>query len=377
MALCFLSYSESYRPVMETMRRLLETLEFQVDVFDGPDLNRPPLLEFQHRLLAADCVVLLLGPREPRPGQKDLEPAPWPAEEGIYAVAKEKTMAIFVHPGTRVPETLRSLQTPVRLDFWDPADFVNNVHRVVKHLFDLRRHVDLPPGDQPFLFTKLIARNHIQRDGTLRMDIYHEVVARQPCDRFSHHIDTGLDARANASIHLTAPDAYQIEATLQSMPHQVDLQFENITERCIPYLVKVTPPLAPGEKFGYRREFTVNNFFPLSRSALAQMADEEGFPEAYRVDGRAYYGRVWDVLYEMESLTLAVHLPRTVTIRSKRAVAITLMANTVNTLETERCNAGDCLSLTESADAGERVLTLQVRRPLINHKYILLFEPAN
>jgi hypothetical protein len=39
MAVCFLSYSECYRPVMETVRRLLETLEFQVDVFDGPDLG--------------------------------------------------------------------------------------------------------------------------------------------------------------------------------------------------------------------------------------------------------------------------------------------------------------------------------------------------
>ena len=109
---------------METIRRLLETLEFQVDVFDGPDLDRPPLAEFQHRLLAADCVVLLLGPREPHPGQQDLEPAPWPAEEGIYAVAKEKPVALIVHPGTRIPESIRPLQTPARFDFWKPDDFV-------------------------------------------------------------------------------------------------------------------------------------------------------------------------------------------------------------------------------------------------------------
>ncbi|RPI47277.1 MAG: hypothetical protein EHM59_04990 [Betaproteobacteria bacterium] len=82
MATCFLSYSEAYRPVMETLRHLLVTLEFQVDVFDGPDLSRPPLAEFQHRLLTADCVVLLLGPREPAAGRQDLEPAHWPAETG-------------------------------------------------------------------------------------------------------------------------------------------------------------------------------------------------------------------------------------------------------------------------------------------------------
>ena len=32
------------------------------------------------------------------------------------------------------------------------------------------------------------------------------------------------------------------------------------------------------------------------------MADEQGFPEQYKVDGKIYYGRVWDVLYEMESI---------------------------------------------------------------------------
>jgi hypothetical protein len=66
MAVCFLSYSECYRPVMETVRRLLETLEFQVDVFDGPDLGRPPINVIQQRIVAADCVVLLLGPRSLR-----------------------------------------------------------------------------------------------------------------------------------------------------------------------------------------------------------------------------------------------------------------------------------------------------------------------
>jgi hypothetical protein len=87
MSSCFLSCSESYRPVMETIRRLLETLEFQVDVFDGPDPSRPPLAEFQHRLLAADCVAILFGLRaRDRPvtptcyrpcGSHEADAAPW------------------------------------------------------------------------------------------------------------------------------------------------------------------------------------------------------------------------------------------------------------------------------------------------------------
>jgi hypothetical protein len=42
------------------------------------------------------------------------------------------------------------------------------------------------------------------------MDIYHEVVARQECAQFHHHIDTGMDKRATAFIRLVSPDAYEI-----------------------------------------------------------------------------------------------------------------------------------------------------------------------
>jgi hypothetical protein len=373
--LCFLSYSEAYRPIMETIRHLLEVLEFRVDVFDGPDLDRPPLAEFQHRLLAADCVVVLLAPKVPNPGQRDLEPAPWPAEEGIYAVAKDKPVALIVHAGTRIPETLRQLQTPARFDFWNPVDFQKHVHHVTKHLLDLKRRIDMPPGNQPFLFTKLVARTRVMRDNTLKMELYHEVVARQSCARFDHHLDTGLDARERVIIRLVSPEAYLIEATLQSIPHDISMQFGAVTSHRIPYVVNVAPPLAPGERLGYLREFTLNNFFPLTRGELLQMAGEEGFPAIYKQDGHPYYGRVWDVIYDMESITVALHFPRKVKIRSKRALALTIASGTVNVLETERCNSNQCLTLEEVADSGERVLCLQVRRPLMNHQYILLYEP--
>ena len=89
------------------------------------------------------------------------------------------------------------------------------------------------------------------------------------------------------------------------------------------------------------------------------MANEEGFPDAFEVDGRAYYGRVRDVLYEMDSIKVSLHFPRKVTIRSKRALALTLPSRTVNVMETERCNTNDCLSLDEAVDSGERILCLQ------------------
>jgi hypothetical protein len=82
---------------METIRRLLETLEFQVDVFDGPDLDRLPINAVQQRIVATDCVVLLLGPRQPAMGQKEIEPAHWPAEEGVYAVAMSAARSLIIN----------------------------------------------------------------------------------------------------------------------------------------------------------------------------------------------------------------------------------------------------------------------------------------
>ena len=183
--------------------------------------------------------------------------------------------------------------------------------------------------------------------------------------------------RAAARIRLVTPTAYEIEATLQSSPHQVTLELGAPSERQIPYTVTISPPLAPGEKFGYRREFTMENFFPLTRAELMRISEEEGFPDAFRVDGRVYYGRVWDVLYEMDSIKVSMHFPRKVTIRSKRVLALTLPLRSVNALETDRCNSNDCLSLDEAVDSAERILCLSVRRPLMNHQYILLYEPGD
>ena len=78
----------------------------------------------------------------------------------------------------------------------------------------------------------------------------------------------------------------------------------------------------------------------------------------------------------MDSIHVAMPVPRKTSLRSKRALAITLPLRSVNALETERCNGSDCLILDEGVDSGERILCLQVRRPLMNHQYIVLYEPG-
>lgn len=57
MTRAFLSYSGGYAHLLEPFRKLLQTLEFKVDVFDGADIERPPFASFQQRIEAAECMV--------------------------------------------------------------------------------------------------------------------------------------------------------------------------------------------------------------------------------------------------------------------------------------------------------------------------------
>lgn len=356
---------------MEMIKKLVETLGFEVDCFDEPDINRPPIQLSQQRIASADCVVIIIGPKN----REETISAPWPAEEGVYAIAKEKPVALFIHPNTQLPESLQNLQTPARFNFWDINDQMRNIHNILKHLLDLKRRIDLPPGTQPFLYTKSISRNRISRTGSLTVQIYSEVVARQECSRFHHALDTGLDNRKSAIIKLVNDNSYYIETTLGSESHRASIEIAPCTDQQIPYFVNVEPPLAPGERLGYQREFEVQNWFPLTQVELKKISEEPGFPLEYIQDGKIYYGDVYDVFYEMEAITLAIHIPRRYPIKSIRALALSSTARTLNVGETEKINKKEVISLVTLPESSEQVICLNVRPPLINHRYALLYEP--
>jgi len=368
---CFLSYGSAYRHLVEPVRRLLQVLEFEVDLSDEPDLERTSANIVQSRIAAADAVVVLLGPAEPNSN----EPSRWPNEECIYALTLKKPLAILRHLHTRLPELAADLQTPAVFDFWEPASFQNSVHHVVKHLQDLRRQFDLPPGNQLFVFTKGVIRNRIQRS-TLLVQFYHEAVVRQAWDSFYHAIDTGLDHSEGASIRLLS-DEVEIDAPLGGELHRPVLRFGKRTPREIEYFVDVKPGLAAGEKYGYRREFELQNWFPLTKAELVARAAQEGFPELFRQDGRLYYGDCYDVISEMDNILLVFHLPWKVKVAGLRALALPSGGKQINKGETDRCNTREALRLEENAHDGERILSLEVRRPLVNHSYALLYELAD
>ncbi len=368
----FLSYSSAYGHLLEPFRRLLQVLEFDVDVFDEPDLDRPPASVVQSRMGAADAVVILLGPVARDSPGSPIEASRWPNEECILAATLKKPMAIIVHPGTRLPQLAENLQTPAVFDFWDPGSFMRSVSHILKHLQDLRRQFELPPGNHPFVFTKGVVHNRLQRS-SLFVQVYHEAVVRQPWDSFHHALDTGLDKSEDAVIHLLSEEV-DIDAPVGGDLHRPEVRFGAKSDRSLEYFVNLRPGLSAGEKYGYRREFELQNWFPLTRADLELRSLKQGFPSQFRQDGRLYYGDVWDVLYEMDSIALFFHFPWRVKLSGYRAIALTYGTHHINRDETDRCNTRDALWMDEDPQGGERTLALSVRRPVINHSYAVLYE---
>lgn len=370
MAKCFLSYSSGYEHLKEPFRRLLEVIGFDsVDVFDGPDFSRVSAI-VEQKIQNADAVVVLYGPsRRPQENQESVEGANWPTQEALYAFSIRKPSVLIVHNGTHIPELIADQQTAARFDFWAPQTFLDNVHHIAKFLMDLKRTVDLPPGTQPYLFKKAIMRNRIQDKHTLRVDVFHEVVARQPCSRFHHALDTE-DKTPEAHFQMDN-FKYEVEGgVLGSDVHRVELRIDETEANRIDYFIEVTPALRQGEVFWYRRSFIVNNRFPLNQAEIAARSAQPGYPRIY---GKHFYGDAYDVIYDMDSITAAIHFPRSVRIRNSQVLVVQHKTRQENATEIERCQ--EMLVLKEDVMNPERILELNVTRPLINHSYYLLYEP--
>jgi len=371
---CFLCYGHSYRQVMERVRSLLEVLDCDVSVFDGPDQQSAVSVVHGH-IDQADFVVVLLGP-DFGATPDSTQAASWPYDEAIYANARNKPIALIMHSATRVPRLLEGYQTPPRFDFADPASYADNVHHIVKHLLDTKRRFALPPGDAPYYYSRVVNRHRIEGRGYIRKDMYHQVVARQPWSEFHHSVDTGPDRSASIRLELLNQDDIRPVVTVGAAGHSVSIDWAQPTQHIQDYVVRVVPPLPAGGQIGYRRTFEVANFWPLTADALRDRALEPGFPKVFRQGSALYYGVSFEVTDEMETLTLAIQLPDSVPISSFRAVAIVGLVQQVNETETARVNEPGLLSMKHSDEIGESTIELNVARPLAGHSYVLLYEPG-
>src|SRR5436305_14527560 len=377
MAKCFLSYSYSYRHVMEVLRRLLKALEFEsVDIVDEPDDLRPPHAIIEERIRAADCVVVLYGPqRLPEREGRDLSAAKWPAEEAVFALGSRKPLTLLLHAGMEPPELLKGHQSPARFDFWNPESFLENSHQIVKHLLDFKRRVDLPPGHQPYRYRKVEARLRVERSGRSSYhDWYHEVVVAKERSSFHHALATGDQETEDAILDCFRNQRFEVEAGAGADWHRVSIEpgSHNLDE--FEYLVKVEPPLQSGEVFGYRRSFELPNHFPLTlpetSAALEKRKKNPHFPE--HIFEARFFGEALEVVYDADSIVYAYHFPKKVQIRSHRVTVVeSLDMNTENRAESDRCNGRDFLKLHSNVGSYEQVLELVVPRPLFNHSYYL------
>lgn len=373
MAKCLLSYSSAYGHLKEPFMRLLNILGFEVDVFDEPNIERPPKSIVEERISAVDAVVVLYGPSlKPDATHMTIEGALWPHFEADYAIRQNKPLALIVHPKTQLPVLLEDYQTYPQFDFWKSEAFLENVHHIVKHLLDLKRRIDMPEGSQPYYFKNVVCRNKINFKGDqTRISVYHEVVARQVCSRFLHTIDTGADETSDAKLGKATFKQDEVATYPPNEYHRVTLTPLNCTDYKFDYYIDIEPPLGPGERLGYRRIFVAPNRFPLSYDALLIRSKEAGFPLAFP---SGFYGDYFEVPYEIEKITLAIHFPMRVKIEEKNVLVLHSLTFEENRAESEKSKR--LLRLEENPGLSEHVLELTVWHPVINHNYYLLYRPG-
>src|SRR5690349_2975810 len=208
---CLLSYSRSYRHLVVPIRETLEALGLSVEVFDYPDLYQPVGAATHERIAMTEGVVVLLGPNERTPAGQDASPASWPNDECVAAATLGKRLALVVHPGTRVPARVAEGQTPVRFDFWDANDFLQNSGKLVRQLAEFAGRAD---GERrSFYYTRVSVRNEV-RKRELVVKRQYEATILEPKGTFEHSLDAGLDKTAHVELFSEDPDCLQVRATL-------------------------------------------------------------------------------------------------------------------------------------------------------------------
>jgi hypothetical protein len=137
-----LCYSKGYKHLMERFRELMEALGLDPIVLDEP-AQRPLDELITDEIEKADGVVLLYGPPEkPRGDVYDLKGAEFPFAEFNRADTLRKPIAVMLHRGTTVPLIMQRHQTATSFNFWDPADILANMGKIISDLLQLKQKVE-------------------------------------------------------------------------------------------------------------------------------------------------------------------------------------------------------------------------------------------
>lgn len=373
MASCFLAYSSGYKEIVQPIHRLLKSLEFEVEseIATDDEAQLPT-----DKITRSDCVLALYGPeKRPEANQAVTQAASRVKKEIQFAKAMNKPLALVRHLTTSLETSLESdhPDSPT-FDFWNPASFMENVPQIVKTILDLKRRVDLPPGAAPYHYRKSSCRSILRSlDRPLEVVVFHEVVARQPCSLFHHQLDTGGDL--TAQLLNFDPAKTELHASVNGEPREIELVPLKQTEREFEYNIRLKKPLSSGEVLSYYRKFYFKNHLPLTRAEMDERSVLTGYPKIFKKFGAYYYGDVWDVLYEMENISLGYEFPLSVKVGNIKACVIEFLSRAENKQESARCNNPNYLSVKDDLENNRRDIRLTVPKPIINHSYMLLYEP--
>jgi len=194
---------------------------------------------------------------------------------------------------------------------------------------------------------------------------------------FHHALATNDQETEAAILDCFRNQRFEVEAGAGADWHRVSIEQGSHDLDVFEYLIKIEPPLQPGEVFGYRRSFELPNHLPLTmpevKVALEKRSLNPRFP-GHIFEAR-FFGEALDVVYDADSIVYAYHFPKKVEIRSYRVTVVEYLdKKTENRAESEKCSADNFLKLHSDVGNYEQVLELVVPRPLFNHSYYLLYE---
>jgi len=143
MARCFIAYSASYVHMMELVRQIAISMDFDVEVFDGPDPTESLGKAVISRIQKSDCLIAILGPEgKSEELENHNEAAQWPTQEAILALGRNMPLIVIQHPDIKLPALIESNQVPIRINFWDIKEREAKIQQVVEELYKLRQEIE-------------------------------------------------------------------------------------------------------------------------------------------------------------------------------------------------------------------------------------------
>jgi hypothetical protein len=128
---------------MELVRQIAISMDFDVEVFDGPDPKESLGKAVISRIQKSDCLIAILGPEgQSEELENHNESAQWPTQETILALGRNMPLIVIQHPDIKLPPLIESNQVPIRINFWDIKEREAKIHQVVEELYKLRQEFE-------------------------------------------------------------------------------------------------------------------------------------------------------------------------------------------------------------------------------------------